>query len=100
VTTAVFALEHDQKQSLVENLRSGAARETVVGDDTEHKGREPEDHRQEREGLSSLPLATVVAAAERDATPSPGRTALGAVEPANEKSEDSSPAGSEDWSHF
>lgn len=67
------------------------------GKHTENEGSEPEDERQEGKSLSRAPLAAVVASAKREASPVPCRATIDAVEVADEETEDSSPASSEDY---
>lgn len=66
------------------------------GDEAQQESREPEDERQKRESLSSLPLSARVAATEGKARPAPGRTTASVVEPGHEETEDSGPTSSED----
>jgi hypothetical protein len=69
----------------------------VVRNHTKHKSRKPDDERQERKGLRSLPLPARVAAAQTEARPRPRAAAALRVEVAHQHAEGGGPAGCEDW---
>lgn len=65
-------------------------------DNAQNEGCKPHNHGEEREGLSSAPLTTVVATAKGDSCPIPGTSTVGTVEIANEEAKDSGPSSSKD----
>ena len=65
----------------------------MVHNDAKKEAREPEDGRQERESLSSVPLSASVAAAEGDAVPGPDASTVDTAIVVNQDTKGGEPGG-------